>query len=121
MVKSAKEYTGLDVKHMYFQDINEANKYDAIWSCASLLYVPKDTINIVFKKFITSLKNEGIWFKYGEEERIKGNRLFNDYTEEYIQNLISKFKDLKIIDLWFTNDKREDRNDKWINVIVKKT
>ncbi|MDN5097589.1 class I SAM-dependent methyltransferase [Aliarcobacter butzleri] len=123
MVKSAKVLTGLDVKQIYFQDIKEINTYDAIWSCASLLHVAKDNIEIVFKKFITALKNDGIWymsFKYGREERIKDNRLFNDYTEESIKELIAKFDELEILETWFTEDKRPDRSDKWINVIVKK-
>lgn len=54
------------------------------------------------------------------EERIKDNHLFNDYTEKTIKELISNFNELKILELWFTDDKREDRNDKWINIIVKK-
>lgn len=123
MVKSAKELTGLDIKQMYFQDLNEVNTYDAIWSCASLLHVPKDTIETVFERFITALKNDGIWymsFKYGNEERIKDNRLFNDYTEESIKELIAKFDELEILEIWFTEDKRPDRSDKWINLMVKK-
>lgn len=123
MVKAAKKLTNIDVKQIYFQDIEEINLYDGIWSCASLLHVPKDKIDEVFKKFINALKTNGIWymsFKYGDSERIKGNRLFNDYTEDTLRDLISQYNQLQIIDLWFTEDKRADRDDKWINVIVEK-
>ena len=123
MVKKAKELTGLDVKKMYFQEVVEIEVYDAIWTCASLLHVPKNDINEVMKKFTDALKVSGTWyisFKYGEDEREKDNRLFNDYTEVSLRELISKYPQLTILELWLTDDRRVDRTDKWINIIVKK-
>lgn len=123
MVLRARGLTGLAVKKMFFQDISDTNIYDGIWSCASLLHVPKADIDEVFKKFIDALKDKGVWymsFKYGASEREKDNRLFNDYTEETITELISKYDQLSILELWLTDDRRPDRNDKWLNVIVKK-
>ena len=32
LCKSASTYTGIQVKHMLFQDLNEADCYDGIWS-----------------------------------------------------------------------------------------
>ena len=123
MVTRAKELTGLDVKKMYFQEVEDKEVYDAIWTCASLLHVPKKDIEEVIEKFTNALKVSGIWymsFKYGENEREKENRLFNDYTEESLKKLISKYTQLSILELWLTDDRREDRDDKWINIIVKK-
>ena len=123
MVIRAKELTGLDVKKMYFQDINDKELYDSIWTCASLLHVPKESIEEVIQKLSDSLKTSGIWymsFKYGNTEREKDNRLFNDYTESSLKELISKYPQLTILELWLTDDRREDRSDKWINLIVKK-
>ncbi len=123
MVIRAKELTGLDVKEMYFQEVVEKEVYDAIWACASLLHVPKKDIDEVLQKFTDALKVSGIWymsFKYGEDEREKENRLFNDYTEKSLKSLISKYTELSILELWLTDDRRADRDDKWINLIVKK-
>ncbi|MDF1876999.1 class I SAM-dependent methyltransferase [Sulfurimonas sp. SAG-AH-194-L11] len=123
MVIKAKELTGLDVKKMYFQDVTEKEHYDAIWTCASLLHIPKNNIEEVLKILYDALKNSGIWymsFKHGSKEREKDNRLFNDYTEDLLRGLISKYTHLSILELWITDDRREDRDDKWINIIVKK-
>lgn len=123
MVKCARDFTGINVQQQFFQNISFQNEFDGIWSCASLLHVPKKDINTVFNKFIKALKTDGIWymsFKYGENERTKDNRLFNDYTEESLSNLVSQYKQLKIVELWLTDDRRPDRDDKWVNALVKK-
>lgn len=124
MAVRAKVLTGLDVREMYFQDIKDVEVYDAIWTCASLLHVPKKDIHEVLQTLINSLKVSGIWymsFKHGDTEREKDNRLFNDYTENTLEDLISNYPQLSILELWLTDDRREDRNDKWINIIVKKS
>jgi len=123
MVKRARDFTGCDIKQQFFQEIKFENELDGIWSCASLLHVPKQDIPKVFKKFITALKQNGCWymsFKYGEYERTKEGRLFNDYTEDTLQALIAKYEELHILELWLTEDRRPERDDKWINVLVKK-
>lgn len=123
MVKCAGDFTGIDVEQQFFQDISYQNEFDGIWSCASLLHVPKNNIQTVFNKFINALKTDGIWymsFKYGENERTKDNRLFNDYTEESLSNLVGQYKQLEIVELWLTDDRRPDRDDKWVNALVKK-
>ena len=124
MVKRAKQFTGLDVQKMFFQDIDEKDLYDGIWSCASLLHVPRDTIDEVFIKFIDALKDDGVWymsFKYGESERTKDDRFFNDYTDETLSTLISSYPQLTILEMWLTDDRRADRDDKWVNAIVRKS
>lgn len=123
MVSRAKKLTGLDVQKKYFQEVTEIEVYDAIWTCASLLHVPKNDIDEALQKLSDSLKDTGIWymsFKYGDTEREKDNRLFNDYTEGSLKSLLSNYPQLSILELWLTDDRREDRDDKWINVIVKK-
>jgi len=123
MVKCASDFTGIQVQQLLFQDIPYQNEFDGIWSCASLLHVPKQEIYSVFDKFIKALKIGGIWymsFKYGEGERTKDNRLFNDYTNESLSEILNQYKQLQIIELWLTDDRRSDRDDKWINALVKK-
>jgi len=77
----------------------------------------------VIEKISTSLKENGILycsFKYGDFEGIRNGRYFTDYTEKTISNVISKFPELRIVDLWITEDARPEREEKWVNVIVKK-
>jgi len=124
LVNLASEYTGIKVKKMFFQDLDAINKYDGIWACASLLHVPKREIDALFKKFIKALKPNGIWymsFKMGEKERIKDSRFFNDYTMGDLQHLLESYnEDLSVEDLWITVDARPDRDEYWVNALVRK-
>ena len=58
-------------------------------------------------------------FKYGNFEGIRNDRYFIDLNEEsikeYIDNTGFIIEDIKI-----TNDVRPNRNEKWLNVILKK-
>ena len=38
LCKLASEYTGIPVKHMLFQDLDEKEAYDGIWACSSILH-----------------------------------------------------------------------------------
>ena len=123
MVKLACTLTNIDVKHMTFQELKYIEEFDAIWSCASLLHIKKSEIPLVFSKFIKALKVSGVWymsFKVGESEREKDGRLFNDYNEESLRDILDSYDALSVCEIWLTEDRREDRDDKWINAIVKK-
>lgn len=123
MVRHATAYTGINVKQQTFQDIDVSNSYDAIWACASLLHVPQEQLLIVFSRLEKALKAGGVWyfsFKYGNEERIKDGRTFTDMNEESIRTLLSQFPTLMEESVWLTLDARPDRDEKWLNVIVRK-
>lgn len=123
MVIHASSYTGLNVQHQTFQEINESNKYDAIWACASLLHVPKAELSTVMAKFSAALKYDGIWylsFKYGNKERVKDGRAFTDMDEKTIETLLSCQANLTLAAIWITDDARPERDEKWLNIIVKK-
>ena len=50
LCKMASSYTGIDVKHMLFQELQEVEKYDAIWACSSILHLPYEELVSVMKK-----------------------------------------------------------------------
>ncbi len=123
MCKLASEYSGVDVKHMQFQDIDFGNEFDGIWASASLLHVPSTEIEMVLEKLKKSLKANGVLyasFKYGEFEGERNGRYFNDLTESSAAELFEKM-DFKIIKTWITSDSRKGREDeKWVNILVKR-
>lgn len=41
LCRAASEYTGIHVKRILFQELDEVEKYDGIWACASILHVKK--------------------------------------------------------------------------------
>lgn len=123
LVKKASLHTGIEILEKRFEDVCEVAKYDAIWCCASLLHVPEKDLPSIMLKLATALKKDGIWyvsFKYGDSEREKDGRLFTDLNENRFQQLISNLPNLSIIELWLTEDNRPNRNEKWLNGILRK-
>ena len=124
LCKTASEYTGIVVKNMLFQDLNDVEKYDGIWACSSILHVSKADLKSVLKKMVTALKDDGVIytsFKYGDFEGERNGRYFSDFTEESFREYISDCPDVSIVDSWITGDVRPGRGEeKWLNLVLKK-
>lgn len=124
LCKSASAYTGIQVKHMLFQDLDEEGFYDGIWACSSILHLSKDELRIVINKMSRALKLNGIIytsFKYGNFEGERNGRFFTDFTLELFKDFISDVKDIVIEEYWITGDVRPGREDeKWLNLILRK-
>ena len=124
LCKSASTYTGIQVKHMLFQDLNEADCYDGIWACSSILHLSKDELRIVINKMSRALKPNGIIytsFKYGNFEGERNGRFFTDFTLDVFEDFISEVKDIVIEEYWITGDVRPGREEeKWLNLILRK-
>ena len=124
LCKLASKYTGIPVKHMLFQDLDEKNAYDAIWACSSILHLPYRELKPVLKKMAQALKENGIVytsFKYGTFEGERNGRYFTDMTEEKFENLLTEIEVFHIEEQWVTSDARPDRGDeKWLNLILRK-
>lgn len=124
LCKIASEYTGIYVKNMFFQELNEKNKYDGIWACSSILHLPVSELENVMRKMAEALKENGVIytsFKYGTFTGDRNGRFFTDMTEETFEDFIKKIDDLTIEDLWVTSDVRPGRGEeKWLNLILRK-
>ncbi|SEI90720.1 Methyltransferase domain-containing protein [Kandleria vitulina] len=124
LCKTASEYTGIEVKNMLFQDLNDVEKYDGIWACSSILHVSKADLKSVLKKMVTALKDDGVIytsFKHGDFEGERNGRYFSDFTEESFREYISDCPDVSIVDSWITGDVRPGRGEeKWLNLVLKK-
>lgn len=124
LCKYARVFTGINVKCMRFQELNEFEKYDGIWACSSILHVPKKDLPDIFTKMIAALKTEGviyISFKYGNFEGVRNGRYFSDFTIDTFTSFLTQFSDLHLIDEWVSADVRPDRSEeKWLNIILKK-
>lgn len=123
MVELARQHTGLPVKLMSFSEIDGKAQYDGIWCCASLLHVPSSELPAVMQKLADALKPGGVWyvsFKYGNGERVQGERRFTDLNEEGLRMGISNITDVEITSLWVTKDYRPERSERWLNGILHK-
>lgn len=124
LCRLASEFTGIEVKEMLFQELDAMNQYDGIWSCSSILHLPKKELLPVIQKMCEALKDNGIIyisFKYGDFEGERNGRYFTDFTEKTFQELIEKIPELTIEEHWITSDVRPGRGEeKWLNLILRK-
>ena len=124
LCKLASEYTGIQVKHMLFRDLDEKEAYDGIWACSSILHVPANELRDIIKKMANALRAHGIIytsFKYGTFEGERNGRYFTDMTEETFAKLIQDMDELEIEEQWITSDVRPGRGEeKWLNLILRK-
>ena len=124
LCKAASEYTGINVKNMLFQDLNEKEIYDGIWACASILHVKRDELPEIIRRMSLATKASGIIylsFKYGDFEGERNGRFFTDMTEEFMAELLVDFPELRVEKQWITGDVRAGRGDeRWLNMILRK-
>lgn len=124
LCKLAGEYTGIEVKNMFFHELSEVEKYDAIWACSSILHLPKNELKDVLNKMLLALKADGVIytsFKYGEYEGERNGRYFTDFTIESFQDFSQDIKGLQIEEHWITGDARPGRGEeKWLNLLLRK-
>lgn len=124
LCRLAGKHTGIPVKHMYFQDLNEVNKYDGIWACSSILHLQASELAEVIRKMVQALKAHGIIytsFKYGTFQGERNGRYFTDMTENSFAEMIKDIENLKIEEQWVTSDVRPGRGEeKWLNLILRK-
>lgn len=122
LCKKATAYTGIEVRQMLFQELDEYEKYDGIWACSSILHLPKIELKPVFNRMIRALKRNGMIytsFKYGEFEGERGGRYFTDFTPESFQKFLTDISSIEIEEYWITNDVRPERGaEKWLNLML---
>ena len=125
LCRLASVYTGIPVKQMLFQELEETEKYDGIWACASILHLRREELPEVFRKMYRALKPGGILyvsFKYGDFEGERNGRYFTDMTEETAEELLESVPELKIKERWVTGDVRAGRGaEKWLNMILRRS
>lgn len=124
LCKIASEYSGIEVKQLYFQELHEVEKYDAIWACSSILHLTYVELVDVMKKMVAAVKEKGLIytsFKYGTFEGARNGRYFIDMTEERLESLLKDVDGLEAEEVWLTSDVRPGRGEeKWMNLFLRK-
>ena len=124
LCRRASTFTGIEVKEMMFQELDDMGTYDGIWACSSILHLPKNELLSVIRKMCNALKSSGVIytsFKYGDFEGKRNGRYFTDFREETFQEFMKGIPELTIEDYWITDDVRPGRGDeRWLNLILRK-
>jgi hypothetical protein len=121
----AKKLTGQTVRVMRFQDLDESERYDGVWACASLLHVPTSEMDDVIHRLARSLKPGGILYitlKSGDGEEVDSNgRLFNFYTPRRLRETLAQQPLLEVINTWQRADTRAGFEDQqWTHGLARR-
>lgn len=123
LVKKATRLTSIPIKLQSFYEIDADEAYGGIWACASLLHCERNRLPEVLEKMLRALRPKGVIymsFKHGDLDREKDGRHFTDLNEHQAEELLSQFKNISLIQQWITIDKRPDRTEEWLNILLKK-
>lgn len=124
MANIASQRLGQPVQTLTFEQLNEQNKYDGIWCCASLLHVARPQLPAVLTRLQQAMKPGAVLylsFKYGDGEREVNGRRFTDLDETSLSQLLLQLPALRLLKSWQSRDKRPDRlKDIWLNAIISK-
>ena len=124
LCRLAGSFTGIKVKKMLFQELDEIGVYDGIWACSSILHLPKQELLPVIPKMCNALKDNGVIytsFKYSNFEGERNGRYFTDFTEDTFDKFMKVIQELTIEEEWITSDVRPGRGEeKWLNLILRK-
>lgn len=124
MCAATQAFAGIPVKQMLFEELDEREKYDGIWACASILHLLSSRLPLMLKKIADALKPDGVFytsFKYGTFEGERNGRYFTDLTEDSFAEMILPDCPLVIEEQWISHDVRPGRKEqKWLNLILRK-
>ena len=124
LCRRASTFTGIEVKEMMFQELDDMGTYDGIWACSSILHLPKNELFSVIRKMSDALKSTGVIytsFKYSDFEGVRNGRYFTDFNEDSFKKFIAGIPEITIEDHWITGDVRPGRgNERWLNLILRK-
>jgi SAM-dependent methyltransferase len=112
-----------DVRLETFESFNIDTLVDGIWACASLLHVERNDILRIMQKYVNFLKPHGVFymsFKACDYDYIKDGRQFTCFTLNSMNEMINHLHDVKVVEIFETQDARQDRSESWINVILQR-
>ena len=124
LCKIAKTIIGQEVICKDFRNIDYNNEFNGVWACASILHLKPEDIYKVINKCIKALKQNGVLycsFKYGDFEGYRNERYFTDLTEQKFKDIIIKIDNIKVKEIFVSNDVRKGREkEKWLNIFIVK-
>ena len=105
------------------QSYQTTERYDGIWACASLIHLQEEEILCFFKKIDMYLNDNGIVYVSGKSGistgEVEDGRFFLEFTEQLVEKILTVNKQLKLEQLWYTEDVSGRRGFRWLNVVLR--
>ena len=117
--------TGVRTRILRFQELEDEEEYDGIWTCASLLHVPEAELPDAIACLVRALKPGGVLymsFKHGAGERLtEDGRFFTDMTDDRLRWVLQSLSGVRLDELWMTAGEGQFHGrGEWLNALVSK-
>lgn len=104
------------------QNYQPEERYDGIWACASLIHLQEEEVLQFFEKIDQYLDDNGIIYISGKNGiptgGVEDGRFFLEFTEHLVEKILTVNKQLKLEQLWYTEDVSGRRGFRWLNVVL---
>ena len=120
LAKRASAWTGIEVLHRTFGEVEWSETFDGVWACASLLHLPVPELSDAVCRLTEALRPGGVLFmsfKQGTQQGERDGRFFTDLDDHSLRNLIAGEPRLHINRTWETADQRGRANIRWVNAL----
>lgn len=105
------------------QNYQSTERYDGIWACASLIHLQEEEVLQFFEKIDQYLDDNGIIYISGKNGistgEVEDGRFFLEFTDQLIEKILTVNKQLKLEQLWYTEDVSGRRGFRWLNVVLR--
>lgn len=105
------------------QSYQPVERYDGIWACASLIHLQEEEVLHFFEKINLYLNDNGIVYASGKNGiptgKAEDGRFFLEFTEQLIEKILMVKEQLKLEQLWYTEDVSGRQGFRWMNVILR--
>ena len=105
------------------QNYQPAERYDGIWACASLIHLQEEEVLQFFEKIDQYLDDNGIIYISGKNGistgEVEDEPFFLEFTDQLVEKILTVNKQLKLEQLWYTEDVNNRKGFRWLNVIFR--
>lgn len=105
------------------QNYRPTERYDGIWACASLIHLQEEEVLQFFEKIDQYLNDNGIIYISGKNGlstgKVEDGRFFLEFTDQLVEKILTVNKQLKLEQLWYTEDVSGRRGFRWLNVVLR--
>lgn len=105
------------------QNYRPTERYDGIWACSSLIHLQEEEVLQFFEKIDQYLNDNGIIYISGKNGlstgKVEDGRFFLEFTEQLVEKILTVNKQLKLEQLWYTEDLNGRKGFRWLNVIFR--
>ena len=105
------------------QSYQTTERYDGIWACASLIHLQEEEVLCFFRKIDMYLNDNGIVYASGKSGistgEVADGRFFLEFTEQLVEKILTVNKQLKLEQLWYSEDVSGRQGFRWLNVVLR--